>query len=88
MSRLGTLDLVRRSPLLQRTLGNEAILVVQVHAFLWTRAKGMQDLNDLIPFNSGWQLNVATAANRRGQIAGVGLTANGSHAFLLIPSQN
>jgi probable HAF family extracellular repeat protein len=40
------------------------------HAFLWTQAAGMRDLNSLIPANSGWVLINANAINRLGQITG------------------
>lgn len=59
------------------------------HATLWT-SSGPQDLNLLIPFNSGWtDLISATAINNSGQITGVGnvTTQHGvaQHAFLLTP---
>jgi probable HAF family extracellular repeat protein len=38
-----------------------------VHAFLWTRRTGMLDLNNLLPANSGWVLNVANGINGRGE---------------------
>lgn len=56
-----------------------------VHAFLWTPKGGMQDLNNLIPANSGWDLNAANSIDSRGFIVGNG-TLNGQfHAFLLVP---
>ncbi len=54
------------------------------HAFLYTSGK-MQDLNDLIPAGSGWELSVATGINDRGQIVGNGLIGGQTHAFLLTP---
>jgi len=42
-------------------------------------------LNDLIPPNSGWVLNAATAINDRGQIAGYGVINGQTHAFRLDP---
>ncbi len=54
-------------------------------AFIWSRADGMQDLNDLIPSNSGWVLSMPTAINARGQITGQGAINGQSHAFLLTP---
>lgn len=55
------------------------------HAFVWSETGGMQDLNDLIPPNSGWLLEYAFAINDVGQITGQG-TINGQiHAFLLTP---
>ena len=42
-------------------------------------------LNSLIPANSGWVLNAATAINDRGQIAGYGVINGQTHAFRLDP---
>ena len=39
-------------------------------AFLWNAAAGFQDLNSLIPSDSGWTLKSATAINDRGEIVG------------------
>ena len=55
-------------------------------AFLWSRDKGMQDLNNLIPSDSGWFLSLPTAINARGQITGQGSINGQSHASLLTPS--
>jgi probable HAF family extracellular repeat protein len=59
----------------------------QPHAFVWTEAAGMQDLNALIPAGSGWLLTAATGINVVGQICGYGTsTASGQvHAYLLTP---
>jgi hypothetical protein len=54
-------------------------------AFVWSREKGMQDLNTLIPSNSGWTLTMATAINVRGQITGEGDINGQQHGFLLTP---
>lgn len=54
-------------------------------AFVWTREKGMQNLNDLIPRNSGWFLATANSINNGGQITGGGTINGESHAFLLTP---
>ena len=54
-------------------------------AFIWSRENGMQDLNDLIPGNSGWGLEYATSINDRGQITGWGTINSEFHAFLLTP---
>ena len=54
-------------------------------AFLWTPENGMQDLNTLIPSNSGWQLGTANGINARGQIVGQGYINGQQHAFLLTP---
>ena len=55
------------------------------HAFVYD-GKKMKDLNNLIPANSGWILDVANGINDAGEIVGYG-TLNGTtlHAFLLTP---
>jgi probable HAF family extracellular repeat protein len=55
------------------------------HASIWTAAKGMQDLNTLIPQNSGWTLINANAINNVGQITGYGTIHGYNHAFVLTP---
>ena len=56
-------------------------------AFLWTSKGGMQDLNGLIPSNSGWTLQYATAVNNAGQIVGWGIGPDGqTDAFELTPT--
>ena len=55
------------------------------HAFLWTQAGGFQDLNTLIPSNSGWTLEAALAINERGEIVGRGDFHRDDTGFLLIP---
>ena len=45
----------------------------------------LYNLNDLIPANSGWTLQAATAINDRGQIAGYGVINGQTHAFRLDP---
>jgi len=52
-------------------------------AFIWTRSKGMVDLNTLIPANSGWVLVTANSINGEGRIVGTGTINGASHAFLL-----
>jgi probable HAF family extracellular repeat protein len=56
------------------------------HAFVWTNSGGIQDLNSLIPSNSGWVLNFATAINASGEIVGNGILNGFFHGFLLTPS--
>ena len=55
------------------------------HAFVWTATGGMQDLNTLIPANSGWVLINANAINNLGQITGYGTKNGYNRAFLLTP---
>jgi probable HAF family extracellular repeat protein len=55
-----------------------------LRAFVYSGG-ALRDLNTLIPSGSGWVLNVATAINDQGQIAGRGLIGGDEHAFLLTP---
>jgi probable HAF family extracellular repeat protein len=53
---------------------------------VWDLAQGWQDLNTLIPPDSGWNLLGATAINDQGQIVGYGMNPESqSHAYLLTP---
>ncbi len=54
-------------------------------AFLWTQANGYQDLNSLIPPNSGWNLKFAYGINQAGQIITSGTLNYKTHAALLTP---
>jgi probable HAF family extracellular repeat protein len=54
-------------------------------AFIWSQAAGMQDLNRLIPADSGWTLTWAFAINDKGQITGQGEINGETHAYLLSP---
>lgn len=53
-------------------------------AFVWQNGT-LLDLNDLIPTNSGWVLEAASAINDHSQIVGFGLIGGQKHAFLLTP---
>jgi probable HAF family extracellular repeat protein len=55
---------------------------------LYTAARGVVDLNSLLPNGSGWTLNTANALNDAGQITGCGvLNGHGTSAFLLSPAR-
>lgn len=54
-------------------------------AVLW-EAQRVQDLNALIPPDSGWRLEEATDINERGQIVGNGRYHGVRRAFLLQPT--
>lgn len=56
------------------------------HAFLFSGDR-MYDLNNLIPANSGWNLQVAYGINDAGQIVGIGVHGGQSHPFLLTPAR-
>lgn len=53
------------------------------HAFLWDGQ--LKDLNNLIPFDSGWELEDAMHINNKGQIVGMGILNGQYHAYLLTP---
>lgn len=53
--------------------------------FIWSAHSGMQDLNTLIPADSGWVLNSAAGINIWGQIVGQGTLDGETHGFLLTP---
>jgi probable HAF family extracellular repeat protein len=57
-------------------------------ACIW-RKSGVEDLNKLIPVNSGWKLIEVTHISDNGLIVGCGIHSNdpkdGMHAFLLTP---
>ena len=55
------------------------------HAFIWSAKTGIQDLNDLIPSNSGWVLVWGSAITKAGQITGWGTINGENHAYLLTP---
>ena len=59
------------------------------HAFVWTSAGGMQDLNNMLATNapSGWTLTYAYGIDNPGHITGYGTNSSGAtHAFLLTPA--
>lgn len=56
-------------------------------AFLYSKHT-MQDLNNLIPNDSGWVLLYAYSINNRGQITGYGSFNGANHAFLLTPKDS
>lgn len=70
-----------------QVVGSSATInFTQVRAFLWEDGEPMVDLNTLIPSGATLQLVVPGTINDRGEIAGIGMDANGNeHAFLLIP---
>ena len=55
------------------------------HAFIYTAANGMQDLNSLIAPASGLILVQAWDINDSGQITGLAFPGNQGRAFLLTP---
>jgi len=70
---------------LDQIVGYSTTASNEPHAFIWSRKNGIQDLNDLIPQNSGWVLVWASAINRAGQITGWGTINGENHAYLLNP---
>lgn len=55
-------------------------------AFLWSPTHPIQNLNALIPPNSGWVLSYANGINRARQIAATGTINGETHAALLTPT--
>jgi len=66
-------------------LGTSTVAGGDNRAFIWTKKKGMRDLNNLIPKNSGWDLHHAASVNAAGQIVGYGTINGEDHGFLLTP---
>ncbi len=62
----------------------DATTPLDMHAVLYLHDK-WEDLNQMIPADSGWELNIAQAINDRGEITGTGTIHGASHAFLLKP---
>jgi probable HAF family extracellular repeat protein len=56
-----------------------------IRAFVRPAGGVMQDLNDLIPRNSGWLLHWASKINDKGQIVGAGSYNGAYRAYLLTP---
>ena len=59
-----------------------AVPVEPDHAFLDENGV-MTDLNSLLPANSGWVLNTATAIDNAGEIVGMGTLNGAVHAYLV-----
>lgn len=53
--------------------------------FIWDETNGLQDLNDLIPEDSGWFLGTAYDINNAGQIVGSGFYEGRTVGYLLTP---
>lgn len=54
------------------------------HRFVYNKSS-MADLQELVPANSGWEIDVVVDINDRGQIIGIGTTNGETHAFILTP---
>jgi len=65
-------------------VGSAVTPMDELRAVLW-EGDAVTDLNELIPEDSDWILEEATAINRSGQIVGSGRHGESSHAFLLTP---
>ena len=55
-----------------------------LHSFVYNKAP-MSDLQELIPANSGWEIQGVYDINDRGQIIGTGTISGETHAFILTP---
>jgi probable HAF family extracellular repeat protein len=67
-----------------RVVGSSDAKDSPLHAFIYSDGL-MQDLNKLVPANSGWLLTEARGINESGQIVGYGFTNGEQRAFLLTP---
>jgi probable HAF family extracellular repeat protein len=56
------------------------------HGFIFDPVKGVRDLNDLIPAQSGWLLTYARDINDQGQIVGLGDLNGEKRGFVLTPA--
>jgi probable HAF family extracellular repeat protein len=57
-------------------------------AFVWEKAAGFRDLNDLIAADPDWVLQAATSINERGEIVGYGeYKGDDDSGFLLLPQR-
>ncbi len=69
-------------------VGSFGIFPDYYRAFAWDTNHGFQDLNSLIPADSGWKLQEATSINEHGDIVGWGeLHREEKVGFLLTPLQ-
>lgn len=66
-------------------LGQSTVPGGDNHAYIWTATTGMQDLNNMIPPNSGWVLHHAASIDNTGHIVGYGQLNGVDHGFLLTP---
>ncbi len=64
-------------------VGEATIRAGGSHAFLYSHGR-MQDLNGLIPEESGWELMGAYSINNGGQIVGYGINHSGQQSFFLL----
>jgi uncharacterized membrane protein len=71
----------------EEILGDSTVTGGADHAFIWTKATGMQDLNNMIAKKSGWVLHHASSISNSGQIVGYGTINGVNQAFLLTPKQ-
>jgi probable HAF family extracellular repeat protein len=67
-----------------RVVGSSDAKDSLLHAFIYSDGM-MQDLNKLIPADTGWLLTEAKGINESGQIVGYGFIKGERHAFLLTP---
>jgi hypothetical protein len=67
-------------------VGTSGSDVLPVYAVYWPGSGSLQDLNGLVPVNSGWLLEDAKGIDNVGQIVGQGQVGSNTHAFLLTPT--
>jgi probable HAF family extracellular repeat protein len=72
---------------LGQVVGSSTNESARIHAFIWQNGQVMQDLNNFIPADCGWELVAASGINKWGQIVGWGYVnaVEEEQAFLLTP---
>lgn len=91
---LVTLELAHKLPSHPHALNNCDVIVGEFGpfsdkdlAFRWTRAGGFRDLNTLLPEDSAWKLQSASAINDRGVIVGRGdFHDEDGRGYMLVPA--
>jgi probable HAF family extracellular repeat protein len=81
-----TLNAGYQSLALAVNASEQVVGVNSLGVFLWTTSQHEQNLNSLIPPQSGWVLSLAYGINRSGQIAATGQTRSGTYGALLTPT--
>jgi hypothetical protein len=64
------------------------VVIGSSRPFVWSATTGMEDLNTLIPSDSGWTLETSSGIDRAGEIVGAGLVDGAAiHGFMLTPEK-
>jgi probable HAF family extracellular repeat protein len=83
-NRSGAISIDNRGQIVGMSGHSTGVIIDYTRAVLWSHG-AIVDLNELIPPDSGWTLNIAVAINSRGEIAGTGHRNGLARPFLLTP---